>query len=286
LDSSSHNVFPMARYMSNGSLDPTFGANGVIVDGGFLFSLLNNGQIIVVQTEQYGSGILLGRLNSDGSKDGNFSSPTLHYDDSYDAKAITVQTDGKIVVVGSKYGSGLDFMVARWNPNGTLDSNFGTAGNGVVVTPIGAGNRNDVARAVAIQNDGRIVVVGGSSFTAYQPSYTNFSDFALARYNSDGTLDSGFAGGAFTLAVDTNSQRVDNARAVRVQNNGKIVVTGFAGGYNSNQALLYFDSNGMLVNTFRTSISANTSTGANAMAVQSDGKLVVVGPGLIARFNP
>jgi uncharacterized delta-60 repeat protein len=286
LNSSSHNVFPMARYMSNGSLDPTFGTNGVIVNGGFLFSLLNNGQIIVVQTEQYGSGILLGRLNSDGSEDGSFSSPTLHYDDSYDAKAITVQTDGKIVVVGSKYGSGLDFMVARWNPNGTLDSNFGTAGNGVVVTPVGAGNRNDEARAVAIQNDGKIVLVGGSTFLTYQPFYSSFSDFALARYNSDGTLDSSFAGGAFILTVDANSQRVDNARAVRVQNNGKIVVAGFAGDYNSNQALLYLNSNGVLLDTFRTSISTNTSTGANAMAVQSDGKLVVVGPGLIVRFNP
>jgi uncharacterized delta-60 repeat protein len=267
-------------------LDPTFGTNGVIVNGGFLFSLLNNGQIIVVQTEQYGSGILLGRLNSNGSEDGNFSSSTLSDEDSFKGNAIAVQSDGKIVVAGSTYGNGQDFMVARWNPNGAQDLDFGPNGNGVVVTPVGAGNRNDEARAVAIQNDGKIVLVGGSTFLTYQPFYSSFSDFALARYNSDGTLDSSFAGGAFILTVDANSQRVDNARAVRVQNNGKIVVAGFAGDYNSNQALLYLNSNGVLLDTFRTSISTNTSTGANAMAVQSDGKLVVVGPGLIVRFNP
>src|SRR5262249_6508072 len=99
------------------------------------------------------------------------------------AQAIAVQSDGKIVVVGSGGSTGNDFEVVRYNPNGSLDTSFGSGGK---VTTDFAG-RGDAAQAVVIQSDGKIVVVG----SAYMGSTTG-TDFALARYNSNGSLDTSF----------------------------------------------------------------------------------------------
>src|SRR5207247_1649268 len=95
-----------------------------------------------------------------------------------------VQQDGKIVVAGYSYnGSNDDFAVARYNTDGTLDTSFD--GDGKLTTPFGGSD--DIGFAVAIQGDGKIVVVGrtfnGSNW-----------DFAVARYNADGSLDTSFDG--------------------------------------------------------------------------------------------
>ncbi len=95
---------------------------------------------------------------------------------------VAVQQDGKIVVAGYTHntnGNGtVDFALARYNPSGTLDASFD--GDGKLTTPIGSGD--DHARALVIQADGKIVVAGSSS-----------GNFALVRYNSDGTLDVDFS---------------------------------------------------------------------------------------------
>ncbi len=101
-----------------------------------------------------------------------------------DEHPMAIQSDGKIVVAGaSDNGSDYDFAVVHYNTDGTLDTSFD--GDGKVITPIGTGD--DIARAIAIQSDGKIVVA--------EP-YNNGSDldFAVARYNSDGSLDTSFDG--------------------------------------------------------------------------------------------
>ncbi|ADC88827.1 hypothetical protein Thal_0191 [Thermocrinis albus DSM 14484] len=86
-----------------------------------------------------------------------------------EAKALAIQSDGKIVVVGYSYnGTNTDFAVVRYNPDGSLDTSFGT--NGIVTTDIGT-NSEDKAYALAIQRDGKIVVAG-----------TSDGDFAIVRY--------------------------------------------------------------------------------------------------------
>src|SRR6185369_1594957 len=105
------------------------------------------------------------------------------------AVAIAVQPDGKLVAAGAATINGSsEFAVARYNSNGTLDVNFGTGGK--VTTDVGG--RFESARAVALQGDGKIVVAGGTVIGL-------FNDFALARYNSNGTLDTSFGTGGRVL---------------------------------------------------------------------------------------
>ena len=121
--------------------------------------------------------------------------------------------------VGQSFSFDTTFAVARYNTSGTLDNTFD--GDGRVTTDFGA--TLDIAFAVAIQTDGKIVVAG-----------TDLSDFLLARYNADGTLDTNAdadPGVAFDfdgrVRTDFNGS-IDEANAVVVQPDGKIVAAGFA----------------------------------------------------------
>ena len=119
-------------------------------------------------------------------------------------QGIQVQADGKIVVAGySHNGSNFDFALVRYNADGSLDTTFGTAGK--VVTPIGSSL--DQAYSVQLQPDGKIVVSGLSS------DGSDDYDFALVRYNTDGSLDVTFGGG--TGKVITASRVVYRCRVQR-----------------------------------------------------------------------
>lgn len=211
-----------------------------------------------------------GSLDLSFSSDGRVTTPIGTFDD--EARAIILQSDGKILVAGHSYGiADYDFAVVRYNSDGTLDNTFGTSG--IVTTPIGSGD--DKARSIALQSDGKIVVAGYS--------YTGSADaIALARYNTDGTLDNTFDGnGILTAAEGVYSEY---AQGVAIQSDGKIVV---AGGINNvgglDVRLMRFNINGSLDNTFdsdgmvQTVVTANYSDYANAVKIQSDGKIVVAG---------
>jgi uncharacterized delta-60 repeat protein len=136
------------------------------------------------------------------------------------AFAVAIQSDGKIVAAGSARTPGFfsqDVALVRYNTNGALDSSFGSGG--IVRTPIGT--NDDYAYALAIQSDGKLVVAGYAyNFT------TSVNDFALARYNTDSSLDSSFgSGGTLTTPVGTGTAV---ARAIAIQADGKIVVAGSA----------------------------------------------------------
>ena len=153
---------------------------------------------------------------------------------------------------------------------GDLDTGFGSGGK--VNTPFGSST--DSASAVAIQSDGKIVVAG-SSFNG-----ANF-DFALARYNTDGSLDASF--GTNGKVTTDFSNRDDNAYAVAVQSNGKIVAVGRgSNGSNYDFALARYNTDGMLDASFGTGGKVMTPIGsgddiARAVAVQSDGRIVAAG---------
>jgi uncharacterized delta-60 repeat protein len=119
-----------------------------------------------------------------------------------DGQEVAVQPDGKIVVAGYR---GSDFAVARYNVDGSLDATFGTGG--LVVTDL-YGNSRDIAGGMALQPDGKIVLAGQTSTPAIT---VTDQDFALVRYNSDGSLDSTSA--RVALFAPTSARRTMKARS-------------------------------------------------------------------------
>jgi trimeric autotransporter adhesin len=184
-------------------------------------------------------------------------------------RAMALQADGRIVVAGYAFnGSDDDFAVARFNPDGSLDTTFGTGG--IVTADFGGGT--DQAYGVAIQSDGRIVVTGRATVSASP-------DFAVARFDIDGTLDTSFSGDG-RASVDFGAT-IDEARSVVVQSDGSIVLGGTSSGL---LALARVDADGVIDTTFgsagrvTTDATAGTENGY-ALALQDDGRIVFAGSG-------
>ena len=216
----------------------------------------------------------LARYNADGTLDTSFNGTgqvitTVSTGNDY-GNTVKVQTDGKIVVVGyASNGVNDDIVVLRYNADGTLDTSFN--GIGGVITAIGLSD--DRAVGLALQSDGKIVVAGLTAGATL--------DFALVRYNSNGTLDTSFNGtGIVVTAVGGGD---DWGWDVAVQSDGKIVVTGqSSNGLNQDVALLRYNSNGTLDTSFNSVGGVTTAIGAgddygNNVTLQSDGKIIVGG---------
>src|SRR5262249_33647114 len=137
------------------------------------------------------------------------------------AQGIALQADNKIVVAGRVV---FDFGLARYNPDGSLDTTFGSGGK-VVTNIVGNGKQesSDSCAAVALQADGKILA-GGSAVTG---SGGNIGySFAVVRYNTNGSLDTSFdTDGKVTTTFGKGIDAV--ATSLVVQPNGKIVVAGF-----------------------------------------------------------
>ena len=189
------------------------------------------------------------------------------------ANAVAIQADGKIVVAGSLGG---DFIVARYNTNGTLDTTF--SGDGIVVTNFG-GSGTDSVNAIAIQSDGKIVVAGNAGLA-------NNARVGVARYNPNGTLDNTFSGDGM-FATDFVGTAGGAARGVAIQADGKIVIVGSSG---SDFAVARLNTNGTLDTTFGPQPSTGIVTkdfgsgneGATAVAILADGRIVVAGSTTVA----
>jgi uncharacterized delta-60 repeat protein len=278
--------FALARYNSNGSLDPTFGSGGEVTtpvgsdDYVASVALQPDGKIVAAGSSSNGSNydFALARYNPDGSLDTTFNgggTATTAFGAGGDtAYGVAIQPDGKIVAGGDGWtGSKFDFALARFDTNGSLDSSFGSGGK--VTTPIGSGADVPLA-GVALQPDGKIVAAGYTTKVGGE-------DFALARYNADGSLDSGFGtGGKVTTAIGQHNAVLDLA----LQPDGRIV----AGGYSWDSptiasedfAVLRLNADGTLDSSFgsggkiRTSIGSNEDVGS-AVKLQGDGKIVVAG---------
>ena len=187
------------------------------------------------------------------------------------ASGLAIQFDGKIVAVGSVDGQ---FGLARYTTNGSLDPAFGSQGK--VTTTF---NAFDIATAVALQRDGKIVVAG----TAFNPDPTGPSDFAVARYNANGSLDATFGVGGKVTTDFTNASA--EAKAIAIQADGKIVVVGQAITDRDNQladmAIARYNRNGALDLSFdgdgKATADLDELDEARAVAVSVDGKIVVAG---------
>jgi uncharacterized delta-60 repeat protein len=284
---------------SSGVLDPTFGGDGIVsTDIYFLDHATNlilqaDGKIVASGSSSYNNFAML-RYNPDGSLDISLDGDGKMLSDLIDQHrgyAVVLQSDGKFLM-GGFYNQGSmgadDFALARFNPDGGLDMSFGD--EGMAVTDFGI---FDEIRALAVQPDGKIMAAGRMNASLNE-------DFAIARYNTDGSLDTSFDDdGKVTLDFFGD---LDHAFAVAIQADNKIVVGGMAYGCpHPCLALARYNTDGSLDPSFGIDGKATADRelfidDVEFMILQSDGKIVMAGYSqtdasddqdfLLVRFNP
>lgn len=276
--------FALARFTAEGAPDSSFGTHGKLTtafgpkdDYATSVAVQPDGKIVAAGWSSNGADLdfALARYHPDGSLDHSFGiggKTTTDLGSTEYVASVVLQTDGKIVVAGHSVipFTFLDFILARYQADGTLDAGFGTAG--IVTTDFK--HDSDLGASVALQPDGKIIVAG---MAVTGPDY----DFALARYNTDGTPDTGFGtGGKTTTGIGSSD---DKGIAVAVQPDGKIVAGGFLyRGPDFNYALARYQPDGTLDTGFGTAGTVSTDFYGDddaiaSLALQSDGKILAAG---------
>lgn len=272
------------RLTASGALDTGFGAGGVAVlpldHAVHGLAIQSDGKIVLA----CGASFSVMRLTASGSIDTNFGSsgevnPPFPNLASAEAEAITVQPDGKIVVVGSANGgTNTDFAIARLTPTGALDTTFDS--DGLVTTAIGS--MTDEAFAVVLVTNGGTttsIYAGGDARTS-----STATDFAIAKYDgADGSLDNNFGSGG---KVQTDMLRpYDEVIRGMVVSGGKLLVAGYvADGGGKYGALARYDAASGALDTTLSSLTGarlyypyTKGTRLQSVALQPDGKIVYGG---------
>ncbi len=297
--------FVLVRYFGDGRLDPTFDGDGIVLTD---FGGEDRASALVLQPD--GSLVAAGKTDTDGSADfalarylpngqldpafGRDGTATTNFfpgsgEDSFgsddEAVALVLQADGKLIAAGhtvrcDEIDCDSAVALARYLPNGRLDTSFN--GDGKVETDLGGSL--DEARALVLQADGKAVVAG-----------TDGESFALARYQTNGSLDPAFTGDG-TVTTSFGSSEAE-ASGLAVQPDGKLVVAGqVADG--GNIALARYLSDGRMDSTFSGDgiviVDFGGDDRAAAVLVDADSRLVVAGTTdvsttrdvVLARFQP
>jgi uncharacterized delta-60 repeat protein len=275
--------FAIVRYNNNGSLDNSFGINGIITinfnngDWASAVKVAPSGYIYIAGTTSYlgPTDIGIARLDSMGNFDTLFNGNGIKIIDlgGYEyLSSIDLQTDGKIILGGStsngSLGSGS--VLIRLEDTGIYDSSFNNIGF-LVTNTVGV-------NSTAIQVDGKIVAAGGIDIGGTGATF----DFSLARFNSDGSIDSSF-NGTGTILKSINTGR-DIIKMVKIEDDGKIIAAGFSQVYfgEYNFAIVRYNLNGTIDNSFgNNGITVTSFTSGDdlafSMAIQSDFKIVLGG---------
>jgi uncharacterized delta-60 repeat protein len=276
----------LVRYNADGTLDTTFGSGGKAFDTpvrgrAFDLAILPDGRMVIAgdapvanSTQDFGD-FLLARYTTRGALDGSFGSGGFVVTDMTSrtdlARNVVVQPDGALVVSGDPFGSdpARRTSVARYSANGVLDTSF--AGGKLILA--GA----YVGRGLALQSDGRIVLVGSMPV----PNVPNdFTHFAVMRLNTDGSFDNSFGTeGVMTTSI---TGLTDVAHAVAIQADGRIVVAGEGNLVNPNFALARYNTDGTLDTSFAVDGKLvvdffGFEDRAENVALQADGKVVAGG---------
>jgi uncharacterized delta-60 repeat protein len=289
-------ISPQAAQAAAGDLDPTFGTGGMVTtdinrstDIAQAVAVQADGKLVVVgqtykNNDFSNEDFVVTRYNTDGTLDTTFGRGGKVRTDfpglAAVPSAVVIQPDGKIVVAGGAFPLFTflgNFEVVRYNSNGSLDTSFGNGG--IVTTTFPEGS---YASAVALQSDGKIIAAGTVfvDFVIGEPSDT---DFALARYNSDGTPDATFGNGG-QVSTDFVSME-DDAFSVLIQPDGKIVAVGSANDPATyyNFAAVRYLSNGTIDTTFGVAGKVTTDFGvggfdrAQSATLQPDGRIIAAG---------
>jgi uncharacterized delta-60 repeat protein len=280
----------LVRYNQNGSIDKTFGINGEVVIDANISSTLHaivlttDNKIITAGSDSKNFEIV--KLNNNGSFDSSFgingkvSTNFLGKDD--EAYSVAIEPNNKIVAVGTAFeqsGETTRIAVARYNPDGSLDSSFSY--DGKVAKNISYYHFDD-GYSVILQPNGKIVVTGDS----YTNPGTALTDFILIRFKSNGDIDKTFGNNGYTI---TDFGGFESARYAAQQSNGKIIIVGSS--YNSGTGesktiLARYTINGKLDSTFGLNGINNKLIASGAIAIQPDDKILVAGGGVkVARFK-
>lgn len=273
--------FALSRYNTNGTLDATFGILGTqqtkistSSDEARIYSLAlqQDGKIVAAGVSDIGSikNFCVVRYTANGLVDSTFGVDGIVKTPGEGANAVTIQTDGKIIVAGKIPGG--HFGILRYNTTGYLDSTFGT--NGVSTFAI-ANTNDEEAFALHLLTNGKILVAGQAK------SLANYYDFALAKLNTDGSLDNSFGTGGFVSTdLGNSSLPTDVAKSIAVQPDGKIILVGYQSVL---IATVRYNADGSLDNTFGNGgkvlqvIYPQCGDEGHGVAVKPDGKIIVGG---------
>ena len=285
LAGSSNGSFSITRLNTNGTYDSSFSSDGKLIFsfGAGIGSKINklllqpDGKIIAIGQAYNGVDYDFGmaRFNTDGSIDVTFGTAgktLVNIGPANDfGQDAALQSDGRILVCGYSNNSlGDSFSIIRLNNDGTLDTSFATNGKIYYNIP---GKSYCVAESIALQTDGKIIVAGHAD-----------GDFAVLRYTTNGTLDTGFGNSGYSTTDFGNSQ--DKSYAIAIQNDNKIILAGH--GYEAGNTGLFhaamarYDANGNLDNTFSSDGKmvlpmAIYNDGIKSMIIQPEGKLLFGG---------
>ncbi|HRH48859.1 MAG TPA: hypothetical protein PLP23_08905 [Panacibacter sp.] len=263
-----------------GTLDPSFGIGGKVINQLFgrirCTALQKDGKILAAGLA-YEETIIIVRYNSDGTLDLSFGTngkvltdlvPRFHLYYSQ-ATALAIQSDGKILITGYGFrNSGLygdyDVLLARYNTDGNLDASFGKSG--IVINDFG--DEDEQANAIALQPGGKILIGGISN-----------NDQLLVRYNTNGSIDSSFAGKGW---LTTDFFGFDYVNSFAMQPNGKIIAAGTSGFGEQFFLLVRYNRNGSIDSSFgyNGKVATDFGHGGDQLAsivLQPDGKIVGTG---------
>ena len=280
-------------HASPGDLDPNFGTAGKVrfgfgggADGARWLAIQADGKIIVAGSRSSLSifesdvGVVM-RLQQDGTPDIDFGKSGKVLVPLNSVSAVTIDTSGHIVIVGTTRSlvGNVDLATVRLNSNGSLDASFGNSGKSVIP------NRSrffSVVSSMALQADGKIVLAGHGAVGTV-------SGFVAARLNQDGSIDQGF-GNNGVIAVAVNG---GGAHGVVIDASGRIVMSGsyLVGSY-SNFAIVRLTNNGMPDTAFGlggngvVTIPVNGGDGlANVVTIDSSGRIVAAGYAIAASWD-
>lgn len=295
----------VARYLTDGTLDASFGNNGRMIAGipglscrSTALALQQDGKILAAGASDNGTNydFVVLRMLPDGTPDSSFSEDgwaTIDFGTSFElAYAVAAQPDGKVILAGRiADGSFANFAMGRLLANGQPDLGFGD--QGMVSTDF---REEDSANAIALQDDGKIILGGFSSVSAN-------GDFALARYNRDGSLDKEFGTGGKVLTDLAGQNESDYITSMFLLSDGRILTAGNANNNNleftsdagivrympNGQSDLSFGSNGVVI------APLGSKTNVEGVSVAADGKVIICGTSdvvqgenrwFLSRFQP
>jgi len=279
---STTNAIAIVRYNSDGSLDNTFGIQGIVttVVGqesiAYDLAILDDGKILIAGTTKNSSGnkdFILVQYTSGGAIDTSFAQEGMAVTDvnasDNEINSLQVLNDGKLLVSGFIGTNITNFVLARYTINGILDTTFGE--QGMIITDVSDEMTNS-SFALAVQNDGKIIVGGRSG-----------DDFAIVRYEENGILDMTF-GEEGVVITNLNLLKGEQVQSICVLLDGRIAVAG--GGTTSDAggggrgAMVLYSSLGVIDSTFGINGVVFQNYGyhlvcGNSMLIQDDGKIVV-----------
>ncbi len=289
-----YNAMASVRLQANGQPDNSFNQDGIVesylfvtnLDGKSL-ALQSDGKIIqqgIHKMESKNEEIILVRYLANGNLDENFGSNgkvTTDVGTSDDVGVcMSIQSDNKIIVAGYSYnGQNYDFMMTRYLSNGSQDNSF--SADGKIIMPFGS-TGNDGAQAIAVQKDGKILVGG---FT----EVNNETQFAIMRFTPQGNLDQTF-NNTGKLSIDVSAEGNEAIKAIKIQQDGKIILAGDAfNGVNNDFALVRINPNGSLDKSFSgdgilmIDINNNYNEAADAEML-TDGKIIIGGNCIVNNY--